>query len=181
MQKINFQNLPSTTTPINATNLNAIQTNVENVFNGVEPTGSLVVDNVKTKNLFNKRSLVLGDITGGNATIRISSRQNIYLPAGTYTFSTNLSSTFQYILTVQTVGVPPLVAEPSWTYINSWGSASSVTFTLTTGGYFCIYLRRANNSSITLNDIISFNYQLEKGSSATTFKEYQELNMDFSY
>lgn len=33
MQKINFQNLPSTTTPINATNLNAIQANVENAIN----------------------------------------------------------------------------------------------------------------------------------------------------
>lgn len=33
MQKINFQNLPSTSTPINATNLNALQTNVENAIN----------------------------------------------------------------------------------------------------------------------------------------------------
>lgn len=33
MQKINFQNLPSTTTPVNATNLNQLQTNVENEFN----------------------------------------------------------------------------------------------------------------------------------------------------
>lgn len=32
MQKINFQNLPSTTTPVNATNLNALQTNVENAI-----------------------------------------------------------------------------------------------------------------------------------------------------
>lgn len=35
MQKINFQNLPSTTTPINATNLNAIQTNAETAINNV--------------------------------------------------------------------------------------------------------------------------------------------------
>jgi len=35
MQKINFQNLPSTATPINATNLNAIQTNVETAINDV--------------------------------------------------------------------------------------------------------------------------------------------------
>ena len=34
MQKIKFQNLPSTTTPVNATNLNAIQTNVETALNG---------------------------------------------------------------------------------------------------------------------------------------------------
>lgn len=33
MQKINFQNLPDTTTPVNATNLNQLQTNVENEFN----------------------------------------------------------------------------------------------------------------------------------------------------
>ena len=32
MQKINFQNLPNTTTPLNATNMNTIQTNVENEF-----------------------------------------------------------------------------------------------------------------------------------------------------
>lgn len=34
MQKINFQNLPNTTTPVNASNLNSLQTNVENAING---------------------------------------------------------------------------------------------------------------------------------------------------
>lgn len=33
MQKINFENYPSTNSPINATNLNQIQTNVETEFN----------------------------------------------------------------------------------------------------------------------------------------------------
>ena len=33
MQKINFQNLPNTTSPVNATNLNQVQTNVENAIN----------------------------------------------------------------------------------------------------------------------------------------------------
>ena len=33
MNKINFQNLPDTTTPVNATNLNAVQTNAENAIN----------------------------------------------------------------------------------------------------------------------------------------------------
>lgn len=32
MEKINFQDLPSTSTPVNATNLNAVQTNVETEF-----------------------------------------------------------------------------------------------------------------------------------------------------
>ena len=40
MEKINFENLPSTNTPINATNLNQLQTNVENAINGVVESGS---------------------------------------------------------------------------------------------------------------------------------------------
>jgi len=40
MQKINFQNLPNTTTPVSATNLNQLQTNVENGINGVIDSGS---------------------------------------------------------------------------------------------------------------------------------------------
>lgn len=49
MQKINFQNLPSTTTPINATNLNAMQTNVENVFNGNEEMGDIKPNSIVSK------------------------------------------------------------------------------------------------------------------------------------
>lgn len=33
MQKINFQNLPSTTTPVNASNLNTMQSNIESDIN----------------------------------------------------------------------------------------------------------------------------------------------------
>ena len=35
MEKIIFENLPSTNTPINASNLNQLQTNVENEFNKI--------------------------------------------------------------------------------------------------------------------------------------------------
>lgn len=44
MQKINFQNSPSTATPINATNLNAMQTNAETAINGVASDLSDYVD-----------------------------------------------------------------------------------------------------------------------------------------
>lgn len=40
MQKINFQNLPDTTTPVNATNLNALQTNVENAIGDIVEEGT---------------------------------------------------------------------------------------------------------------------------------------------
>ena len=45
MEKINFESLPSTKTPITATNLNQLQTNVENAINGVvlyeNPSGTM--------------------------------------------------------------------------------------------------------------------------------------------
>ena len=40
MEKINFKDLPSTDTPINSSNLNQLQTNVENAINGVVESGS---------------------------------------------------------------------------------------------------------------------------------------------
>lgn len=52
MDKINFENLPSTSTPLNATNMNKIQSNTEDVFNGNENMGNIVVSNISTKNFF---------------------------------------------------------------------------------------------------------------------------------
>lgn len=40
MQKINFQNLPNTTTPVNATNLNNLQDNVEDAISDIFESGS---------------------------------------------------------------------------------------------------------------------------------------------
>lgn len=47
MQKINFENKPSTNSPINATNLNALQDNVENAINGSK-VGDIIVTSTNT-------------------------------------------------------------------------------------------------------------------------------------
>lgn len=52
MKKINFEDLPSTNTPLSAENLNSIQSNIEDVFNGNESMGSIVVDDINCKNKF---------------------------------------------------------------------------------------------------------------------------------
>jgi len=97
MKKINFENLPSTNTPINAANLNQIQSNVEEVFNGAETMGNIVVNDIKCKNLFNKYSYTKGylvTITGELATnngygasdfIPVKAGQNYY-QQGTNTY-----------------------------------------------------------------------------------------------
>ena len=40
MNKINFKNLPSTNTPLNAENLNAMQNNIENAINNILQSGT---------------------------------------------------------------------------------------------------------------------------------------------
>lgn len=42
MDKINFQNLPNTTTPVNATNLNQLQDNIENTLNTYSTTETII-------------------------------------------------------------------------------------------------------------------------------------------
>lgn len=51
MQKINFQNLPNTTTPVNATNLNQLQTNVESEINGRDYRQSFTISANSSKTL----------------------------------------------------------------------------------------------------------------------------------
>lgn len=50
MQKINFQNLPNTTTSVSAGNLNQLQDNVEDVFDGDVAMGNINTTGVKINN-----------------------------------------------------------------------------------------------------------------------------------
>lgn len=51
MQKINFQNLPNTTTPVNATDLNQLQTNVESEINSRDYRQSFTIPANSSKTL----------------------------------------------------------------------------------------------------------------------------------
>lgn len=64
MQKINFQNLPNTTTPVNATYLNDLQDNIEDVFNGNEAMGDIIVGDITVQD---KVQLGTGGICDYNA------------------------------------------------------------------------------------------------------------------
>lgn len=74
MQKINFQDLPNTTTPLNASNLNAIQTNAETAIGEVNTalnTGLAgKVNNTTLNNYVNgntpMENIVIGNITNKN-------------------------------------------------------------------------------------------------------------------
>ena len=70
MNKINFQNLPNTTTPVNATNLNQVQTNVENAINSVDTAVTNLQTEVNTKSTYSTTETVIGTWIDGKPIYR---------------------------------------------------------------------------------------------------------------
>ena len=191
MAYVNFKNSPSEETPLTggATgNLNIMQENgtshgsdtklgysqaflnehIVNVSNEVDEDYRVNV--LKSINLFDKSTLVNRDMTDAVAeNRRITSRQLLYLKAGTYTFKTNLNtSTYSYSLA--TVLSNPMPTN-DYTSIYSSGYVTNLTttFTITSQqeGYFMLTLRKIDNSALTLNAVSGFKYSLARGNTAT--------------
>ena len=76
MEKINFENKPSTNTPINATNLNTLQNNIENAINEYLPI-----------TLFENESGLTGNITLNDNVSNYSFIEIIYGCDGYYFYS----------------------------------------------------------------------------------------------
>ena len=146
------------------------------VYEPLTVEGETTVGSIRSKNMFDKNTIVAGTITGGTTSTRLSSRQVLWLEAGTYTCSTNLSSTYNWCVQVQSVGVPPLSSSPTFILDSPWKSGTSYTFTINTAGYFSLLLRKSDNGTLDVSDVIGFNYQLEKGSIATNYMHYQNLS-----
>lgn len=157
---------------VDITNSDAIinnQTNnTQNIINNQNNTTQQIIDNQnellgsQCANLFDSSTIVAGDITGSYSSVRGSSRQNIYLSAGTYYFRTNISNGYQYAITINDVNYPPLSAYPQYVYDSTWISSLSKSFTINSPGWFVIQFRKSNNGNITLSEIKDFNYMLSK-------------------
>lgn len=119
-------------------------------------------------NMFDSTTVEAGDIRNNNQSIRLCSRQSLWLDAGTYTFSTNLTSPYYYGLTVNSVGAPPLSSYPTYIYDSGWKQASTTTFTLSQGGWFVVGYKKGDNENLTPADVLQFNYQLNRGTSVIT-------------
>lgn len=83
MNKINFQNTPSTATAISAENLNQMQTNIENAIKAIYPVGAVYIsvnstnpstlfggtwEQIKDRFLLSSGDTYSAGATGGNAT-----------------------------------------------------------------------------------------------------------------
>lgn len=162
MQKINFQNLPSTTTPLNATNMNAIQTNVEDVFNGNVAAGNMVVGSITGKNLFNVNSTTLNSALASDGTITARNgymiSDYIEVEPNTDYYLTNVSGSNQ----VRTCGF----FNSNLSFISYEGISGDVVVSgkITTPAntkYMLVSVSMSNT-----------NIQVEKGATATTYAPY---------
>jgi hypothetical protein len=113
-------------------------------------------------------------------TNRLFTTQNFPIKSGvSYTISTTLNtSNFKYAINLATIEYPiqNTIEENAKQYYDSgWKTSSSFTFTPSQDGYLGIVVAKTNGSDdLTPSDIASVNWQLEYGSTATSYEPYKE-------
>lgn len=178
MKKIEFKNLPDKTTPINSTNLNKIQDNVEALFEGNESMGEIAVEDVVCKNLFDKNNYNLVNLypsMNGTFAKYTGTGWSIYIeikPSTTYTITKNVYDNDDLIVaTCENIpadgGLCPNVKKQMLT--------ESVKYTTITSGatdkYLVVYMAWVNTM---LQEIID-NLQIEKGSVSTKYTPFKQF------
>lgn len=175
MKKINFVN---GTTINGAETFNQIQDNIEDVFNGNEPMGSIVVDDISCKNLLDITSIassnnctyittinsisVTASGTNGNATTK-----SYNLLAGDYTISCQAVADDYIGLAVYIDG--------SY-YTSSTGENIKLTFTLSKDSEVSFKFYASSSSSSTNGTTTYSNVLLEKGKVATNYVPHKEFS-----
>jgi hypothetical protein len=136
---------------------------------------------VTKKNLFDVSTLVNKSYNGASSSTRICNSQAIYLTPGTYTFSTNINTSTYEFKTDVLENPPTSPITESYIYNSGFGTSNPRTITITSPGYFAILIKKNDNTGINDFTLKEFTYQLEKGSSATTYEEYQDTTLYMNY
>lgn len=168
--KTNWQDLPNTTTPITATNLNNMETGIkenDNKLLGNAIAGNMIVEGIKTKNLFNK-SVVINNYTfDSNGGVLFASGyfyQTNYIPVEsntTYTISSAISSVGSYRI---------VEYNSSYEFITrDYNTPGNVSMTITTN---------ANTKYVRISALVSQldTLQFEKGATATSYMPGVDLS-----
>lgn len=156
MQKINFQNLPNTTTPINETNLNSLQTNVEGAFSGTK--GTSAVDTYNQQFLNGKIVNISNEVDEDYRVNVLHSKNLLDLKDGTYTsgvatavvsngeITLNTSSTTSSTIFLEIPLNQYVNAKVGYNYIISCNNSTTadVRFRTENSGGYDIYMDSAN-------------------------------------
>jgi len=194
--RVNWEDLPSTNTPRNATNLNKMDAGIkdnddrikenEDKLLGTKPMGSIVVDDINCKNLFNKNNV---------------NKLNAYFNESTQTITSNSSNRTLYIPckpnTTYTITIPNTTGAYAIGYTSSLPalntSVSGVSNTLKTittdanAKYLVMRYFQTAQATITEQQALD-SIQIEVGSEATPYTPYknfdstiEKLNVTSSY
>lgn len=171
MAKEIFKNLPNQSTPLSASKLNGL-------FDGEESMGSIVVEDVICKNLFDKNNYNLVHFLFANDVYTTtSSAQTIYIevePNTTYTITKNYWNDGSLSLATSS-DVPVSGGAINQTKGTNVTSDTNNYITITTGAndnYLAIYLNWGTTGlTETLNKL-----QIEKGSVSTDYVEHKEFS-----
>ncbi len=182
MKKITFVNKQAPA--LNSTNLNQLQNNIEEVFNGEEAMGSIVVDDIACKNILpnNIQSQTINGVTiirgedgsltfNGTATAytKLEIVSNFKLGSGTYTFYFSEEGT----LSGNCFGA---IRDENSKVIGKdlqiHNSISINSFSLTETKQLTINITLGTNTTVTNFKIYPM---LEKGSTITGYAKYKEF------
>lgn len=172
MAKEYFKNLPDTSTPLTAPRLNGL-------LDGEESMGDLVVDSIRTKNMFGNYTIINGWIYGTGMRVNETNGNRMAFvkcePNTTYTISRSvLTGTFRVgdytsipIMTSSNVDytLPKAIIEDN--------NATSITYTTSSTAQYLI-VHYGTIEDTTLNESLT-TIQVEKGTTATTYSPYQDL------
>ena len=181
--KTNWQDLPSTNTPITATRLNNIESGIEindKTLNGGIMAGDVVVESIRGKNLLDLKTLVNGSVSASDGTYSYYNysivSEYIKVQANTtYTIKLNNITSNQFIFRVCLYTTSKVFN----TSIMSGTKYTEYSFTPTIDGYVRICFGRgtgSNYNNLTPIYIVETNPQLEIGSSATEYMPYKKLD-----
>ena len=141
--EVNWEDTPSTNTPRNATNLGNMDTGIKennNMLNGTKPMGSIVVDDVKCKNMFRPTLY-----NNGTAIIQSNAVGSLNLSDDEFTFVASGSD--MYFGQLANNGV---------NYTDDRGilidveNLSTIAFTITNNLFNRVYITAYNSSKVSL-------------------------------
>ena len=169
MANTNWENLPSTNTPINDENLNKISAGIVNIGTSVD--SSYKTNILHSKNLFDKNNanIVYGSFSSTDAISPYNTNvKSVYISCKlntTYTISkTNATSRFR-VGTTSTI--PASGVSVSDVITNDGGTTITIT-TNSSAKFLIIYYWNSSDST----DIVLNSLQIELGSTATTYEAF---------
>lgn len=168
MAKQFFKDLPDTTTPLNASRLNGL-------LDGDEALGNIAVDSIRSKNLYDIGKVTLGYYydSSGNLISSNSNSLSDYI-------AVDSNTAYTISCTGSTFGLDINEFNSSKTFIKRTTIRSVTSGTITTSANTkfvrCIY-NKDNSTAVTKAIIQSANVQLEKSSTATTYSQYRNYDI----